>query len=106
MGNWRRNKGDRKPLLDRFWEKVTPVGDCLIWTGMTLHGKGYGRICSGGSHPQKRILAHHVLKGELPDGFSSHHLCEMKLCVNPTHVEYKPSGEHTAGHNRLRTVAP
>lgn len=65
-------------------EKVTESG-CWIWTGYD-HG-GYGRLRFGG----KRSLAHRVVfeltNGPVPEGLELDHLCRVRCCVNPDHLE-------------------
>ena len=76
-----------RPLEDRFWEKVDKSGDCWLWTASTS-GDGYGRIGVTGKWMQ---LAHRVawelLRGPIPEGLQIDHLCRVRACVNPDHLE-------------------
>ena len=72
--------------LARFMRKVEvdPSG-CWLWKGWT-NGK-YGGF-SFGSHKvyaHRVSYQHHV--GPIPDGLTIDHLCKVKLCVNPQHLE-------------------
>jgi len=87
------------PLANaRFWRKVDKngpipahrpeLGPCWIWKGhLTYHG--YGRVCKG--TPAKRYQAHVVafvtLRGPIPAGLEPDHLCFIRKCVNPWHIE-------------------
>ena len=72
--------------LARFMRKVVvdPSG-CWLWTSST-NGM-YGKF-SFGSH---RVYAHRVSYqhhvGPMPEGYTIDHLCKVKLCVNPEHLE-------------------
>lgn len=80
-----------RPLMDRFIEKllVMPNG-CWEWTGCITKGErgGYGRISIGN---RKLALAHRVAYelyvGPIPEGLTLDHLCRVRHCVNPTHLE-------------------
>ncbi|MBN7481011.1 HNH endonuclease signature motif containing protein [Mycobacteroides abscessus] len=75
--------------IDRFWDKVSPSGDCWLWTAST-NGKGYSTF--GLLRTKTSYLAHRVvwelLRGVIPDGFTlDHSVCGTKRCVNPDHLE-------------------
>lgn len=87
-------KGDilpRRPLAERFWEKVDSSGGleaCWTWKGATRHW-GYGCIWSGGGHG-KILVAHRVAWeltcGPIPEGMCLDHICKNPKCVNPSHL--------------------
>jgi hypothetical protein len=78
----------RRPLEDRFLDKVIKTETCWLWTG----GKtklGYGSIWAGpGARP---IMAHRasweMYRCPIPDGLHIDHLCRVPSCVNPDHLE-------------------
>lgn len=86
----------RRPLEERLWPKVDkngPVpaakpelGPCWLFTG-THSGSGYGNI----SHQNRGVYAHRaayeLLVGPIPLGFELDHLCRVRHCVNPRHLE-------------------
>lgn len=72
--------------VERFWQKVDRSGDCWLWTaGRTP--EGYGKFWLGG----KTVLAHRVAytleHGPIPDRLHLDHLCRVRHCVNPAHME-------------------
>ena len=75
-------------LPDRFWNKVTPepVSGCWLWQGAQVHN-GYGVTRT----PERLLYAHRVAyeaaRGPIADGLSVDHLCRVRHCVNPEHLE-------------------
>lgn len=73
---------------ERFWAKVAKSDTCWLWTGAKV-GAGYGHFTQGGE--QKMMLAHRwayeALVGPIPEGLVLDHLCMVKACVNPAHLE-------------------
>lgn len=59
---------------------------CWIWTGpLDTHGYGQARVDG------RTAIAHRVvyaaLVGEVPAGLELYHLCRVRACVNPDHLE-------------------
>lgn len=63
-----------------------PSNDCVIWTG-SRDGKGYGKLMYEGKVWRAHRLVYTLRKGEIPAGLVLDHLCRVKLCVNPAHLE-------------------
>jgi hypothetical protein len=90
----------------RFWARVEKRPDgCWIWTGVINHN-GYGRYTY--ARPDGRSLAsrahriaYELLVGPIPDGLQLDHLCRVKACVNPAHLE-----PVTQDENMRRTRGP
>lgn len=79
-----------RPLLDRVSEKfVIDEHGCWLWTGYIGEG-GYGRVYEGHSDG-RTLMAHRVVYelavGPIPEGLTLDHLCRVRCCVNPDHVE-------------------
>lgn len=82
-----------RPIGDteqRFWAKVEVAeGGCWLWQG-ALKPNGYGTLHVGG-RAGKRLhahrLAYELFVGPIPDGLQIDHLCRVRNCVNPEHLE-------------------
>ena len=82
-----------KTLEERALSKIDATGICWMWTDKP-DPLGYGRLNVQG----KPLLAHRLvwqlLVGEIPDGLTLDHLCRVRLCVNPDHLEAVPLAEN------------
>ena len=77
------------PLPDFLWRRVLPEPNsgCWLWTG-ALNRLGYGVVHSrkrGGKFAHR--LAYQVWRGEIPAKFDIDHLCRVRCCINPDHLE-------------------
>lgn len=78
-----------RPLEERFWEKVQPepMSGCWLWTG-TKKFDGYGELTVGGrKHVRAHRFSYELLVGPIPEGLDLDHLCRVRACVNPRHLE-------------------
>lgn len=80
---------------DRFWAKVDkngPVSDrtasaCWLWTGHVA-ATGYGTFTGDGHRNWKaHRYAYVATLGPVPVGLDLDHLCRVRHCVNPAHLE-------------------
>lgn len=91
------SKLDREsPWEVRFWRKVDKAGagGCWLWTSST-RGEGYGKFSgsSVGTDSAHRI-SYILLVGPIPDGLELDHLCRVRNCVNPDHLEPVTNAEN------------
>lgn len=58
-----------------------------MWTG-TIHMNGYPR-CTAGQHASgwAHRMSHETFTGPIPPGHTIDHLCRVRACVNPAHLE-------------------
>lgn len=84
------SKRPRKPIAQRFWEKVperSPWPDeCWQWRGGGA-GEGYGmfRISTGKTERAHRV-AWRLTGSEIPEGMELDHACRNRGCVRPEHL--------------------
>lgn len=82
--------GARIPLIERLFSRVlVQPNDCWLWTG-ALTRKGYGAIGEGGKRGrtlQVHVVAYQLLVGPVPKGLELDHLCRVRNCVKPSHLE-------------------
>lgn len=63
------------------------VTACWVWNGPPHHDGGYARVHVEGRQVYAHRVAYELANGPIPDGLELDHLCEVKLCVNPEHLE-------------------
>lgn len=81
---------------DRFWAKVNlagPVpaarpdlGPCWIWRGAKM-SRGYGGLGANKQAWLAHRYSYTMAVGPIPAGLEIDHLCFVKLCVRPSHLE-------------------
>lgn len=78
---------------------------CWLWTGSTS-SHPYGRITFEGKTWLAHRLSHLAFKGFLDDSLVIDHLCSVKVCVNPEHLEQVTQGENVLRAASLITQCP
>ena len=69
-----------------FMDQIVPANDCWMWTGRT-NTKGYGQTTYQGRSVQAHRLFYETRNGPIPKGLEIDHLCRVRDCVNPDHLE-------------------
>lgn len=74
--------------LKRFHAKYTkgPKEKCWLWTA-SCNSAGYGRFWFQGIRPAAHRISWFLVYGRIPNGKLLRHKCDVKLCVNPNHLE-------------------
>lgn len=91
----------RQSLEERFWGKVSKTNSCWLWTGALNPQTGYGTIFISwlGNNRQKTQTTHRLvwelMRGPIPDGLTIDHLCRVRSCCNPDHLEPVTLAENT-----------
>lgn len=102
----------------RFLAKVNKDGPihptlgtaCWLWTASIDLG-GYGQFYYRGARGKAHRFAYESAVGPIPDGLQLDHLCRVRSCVNPAHLEAVTMLENIrrgeGGSNfRLKTHCP
>lgn len=87
---------DDPRLSQRFWAKVAPepMSGCWLWTA-AVQRNGYGSYWDGGRVALAHRVAYEALVGAIGVGLQSDHLCRVRCCVNPAHIEPVPPAVNT-----------
>ena len=78
----------RNNVSERFWSRVAESKDgCWLWTGAT-DGDGYGLFSVSHSVTRRaHRWAYTEMVGEIPEGLQLDHLCRVRNCVRPEHLD-------------------
>jgi hypothetical protein len=60
---------------------------CWIWLGCVHRRTGYGRFHFEGQTVEAHAASYRLLVGAVPSGLELDHLCRVRACVNPEHLE-------------------
>lgn len=66
--------------------RETPDTNCWLWTAYIMPS-GYGLSCVGGKKQTAHRAVYEEFVGPVPDGLELDHLCRVRACVNPGHLE-------------------
>lgn len=87
--------GDSR-LLDRIWARIhlNSESGCWEWVGQTSD-RGYGYVRLNGRMRRVHRVVYEALVGDIPEGLTLDHLCRVRRCVNPAHLEPVTQAENT-----------
>lgn len=80
--------------------RIDMTKDCWIWQG-SLDEDGYGRFPIKGQYKRVQRLMYELVGGKLQKELTIDHLCRVRNCVNPNHLE-----QVSVKVNTLRGNAP
>lgn len=88
---------DPAVLFARILQRVeVGPGGCLLFMG-AVNSRGYSCVAAG--KKGRTILGHRlaviVRDGDIPDGLTVDHMCEVKRCVNAAHLQIVTRAENT-----------
>lgn len=90
----------------RFEEKFIPEPNsgCWLWVA-GLNASGYGVFFEGKKTRQNSLAHRWAYKhfvGDIPDGLVLDHICGVRCCVNPDHLEAVTQSENLRRSDKLR----
>lgn len=96
-------------LPERFWAKVHVDADgCWLWTGgKNSHGYGIIQVSRQVGAYGAHRYAYEALVG--PISYELDHLCRVRLCVNPDHLEdvtHQVNSARGFSFNKAKTHCP
>lgn len=89
-------------LPDRFLEKITiDSSECWIWNSVKDAG-GYGLFRVNGKWVKTHRYTFEMAGGTLNESLVIDHLCKVRECCNPHHLEQVTMGENTRRGNAVK----
>ena len=84
MSRWNPQKASER-IYDLF--SPEPNSGCWLWTGF-ISRFGYGSMSDDSRKTRAaHRLVYQLLVGDIPAGMQLDHLCRVRSCVNPRHLE-------------------
>lgn len=81
---------------------VESDSDCWEWTGVLSHN-GYGLVTVERRMRQVHRFVYELLSGPIPEGLQLDHLCRVRHCCNPEHLEPVTGAENIRRGVEART---
>lgn len=90
-----------KNIREKIW--VNPETGCWEWIGSLTAPNGYAQIGINGDKIVVHNLVYELLIGKMDDGLEPDHICLIKRCVNPEHIE---PVTHSENVKRAQSLLP
>ena len=92
--------------FSRFSTKLVLNQDtgCLLWTSVITHD-GYGRFKLGGRYVRAHRASYEHWVASIPAGLVVDHLCRVRNCCAPDHLDLVTPAENTARGRPARGLA-
>jgi hypothetical protein len=91
---------------ERFWPNVNKTDSCWLWTAY-IKPNGYASFYPGGGRHVPKTYVHRwaweTKNGPVPNGLEIDHLCNIRHCVNPEHLEVVTRRENLDRRNARHT---
>lgn len=80
--------------MDRLFGKATydPDTGCLLYGGGHVHG--YSILQVNGTTTTAHRASYRIMVGEPPNGYEIDHLCRVRNCIQPSHLEAVTKAEN------------
>lgn len=90
-------------LQERLENKYIPVTEsgCWLWVGAHDRRNGYGSIWVNGRMSYAHRVMYELHVGPIPVSLVIDHICNVKCCVNPSHLRTLSNAENVS-----RAVVP
>ena len=80
-----------KTAAEHFWGNIKKTELCWLWRG-TIDNNGYGKFQVTLRRLFSRVISAHRFSyeihiGKIPNGLCLDHICRVRNCVNPAHLE-------------------
>jgi hypothetical protein len=103
---------NKRPELTQTYEerllaKAVKTDGCWLWVGSIDRG-GYGHFRHEGRLTKAHRVAYLTWVGPIPDGLELDHLCNIRHCINPAHLEavtHKENMRRAADRRREKAAA-
>lgn len=98
-------------IQERFWAKVQKTDTCWFWTA-AITAAGYGLLGDGERLVYAHRYSYESSYGLIPPELTIDHLCRVRHCVNPAHLDAvsrrvnNVRGNGWSGRNARKSICP
>ena len=97
-------------LPERLRRRITVEDEHWVWTGY-VSKRGYGKAYWRGRDDYLHRITYEICVGPIPEGMEIDHLCRVKICCYPPHLEAVPHAVNIARgeggkHHSAKTHCP
>lgn len=94
----------RGPITESDYEIRDTGHDspCWIWIGRNVDNPDYGKLRDNGVVRYAHVVAYEQRVGSIPDGLQLDHLCRVKRCIRPDHLEVVTGAENVRRGSHVR----
>jgi len=89
------HKGVKLFLIVKHLIRIKRINDCWVWGG-GKNPDGYGELRFQGKTVYAHRFFYELFNNKIPRNLTIDHLCNVRDCVNPKHMETIPLGENVA----------
>lgn len=102
----RRTRGSTIAERLAHWTEVDPSTGCHLWAG-GRNNVGYALVSIPGRDRKRTAhrAAYELAKGPIPAGMTLDHLCRVRHCINPDHLEAVTQAENNRRAREWRRTA-
>jgi hypothetical protein len=95
----------RPAWQDRLWSKAaSDANGCWIWHAGSITPRGYAMFGGPGARSMgAHRWAYVAANGPIPEGLEVDHLCNVPLCINPSHLEAVTPAENMRRRSERQT---
>jgi hypothetical protein len=85
---------------------VAPLDVCWVWTKSCNVKNGYGQVSVGRVMRGAHKVSYETFVGPVPRGLELDHLCRVRACIRPSHLEPVTRAENVRRAKRYITHCP
>ncbi len=76
---------------------------CWLWRGF-INNNGYSYFSYEGKNIRAHRFSYELFEGEIPDTLTVDHLCRVKNCVNPAHLQLTTNRDNVMRGNGVGVI--
>jgi hypothetical protein len=93
----------KKNTIEDLMKKIIKTESCWLWTGLKGYN-GYGRVRWNGREVYVHRLIYEQLKTSIPSNLFCDHICKVRECCNPEHIDIVTQKENNNRSMRKRDL--